>query len=62
MKWYRLSADQGNDVAQCILSYCYETGKGVPQNHDESVKWEHQAIESGQSDAQCNLVDCHIQW
>lgn len=32
-KWYRRSADQGNDLAQRRLGLLYERGDGVPQDH-----------------------------
>ena len=39
MKWFRLSAEQGNVSAQTNLSLSYFDGKGVPQDHKTSLYW-----------------------
>ena len=39
MKWYRLAAAQGNAMAQTTLALIYDTGRGVPQNYWQAVKW-----------------------
>ncbi|HSF66691.1 MAG TPA: hypothetical protein VLA67_04585 [Nitrospiraceae bacterium] len=38
-KWYRRSADQGNDLAQRRLGLLYERGDGVPQDHVQAYMW-----------------------
>ena len=39
VKWYRLSAEQGNAYAQYNLGVMYSNGKGVLQDYAEAVKW-----------------------
>lgn len=36
VKWYRLSAEQGNAEAQFCLGYCYYSGAGVEKNDAEA--------------------------
>ena len=36
---YRLAADQGQVRAQFILGALFDTGRGVPQNYAEAMKW-----------------------
>jgi len=38
-KWYRMSADQGNEVAQFYLGNLYAKGNGVPKDYAEAYKW-----------------------
>ena len=51
MKWYKLSAEQGNPDAQYSLGYCYESGKGVKQNIKEAKKWYTKAAKQGDEQA-----------
>lgn len=37
-QFYRLAADQNDAHAQCYLGILYAKGKGVKQNHNESIK------------------------
>ena len=37
------------------LGYMYDTGKGVPQDYAESVKWYSLAADQGNAEAQSNL-------
>ena len=39
MKWFRLSAEQGNADAQGNLGLIYVTGQGVTQDFKEAAKW-----------------------
>ena len=39
VKWYRLSANQGNANAQYQLGRCYFIGEGVEQDVREAIKW-----------------------
>ncbi len=48
-------ADQGNADAQAILGFMYYTGKGVPQNYVQAVKWYRLAADQGYARAQTNL-------
>ncbi|HHY84273.1 MAG TPA: sel1 repeat family protein [Verrucomicrobia bacterium] len=56
MKWYRLAAEQEIGPAQCNLGLCYQTGRGVPQNQQEAVKWFLRAARQGDKTAQHNLA------
>ena len=37
-KWFKMSAEQGNSLAQCYLGVCYFNGFGVQQNDIEAFK------------------------
>jgi TPR repeat protein len=39
VRWYRRSAEQGNDLAQRRLGLLYERGDGVPQDYVQAYKW-----------------------
>ncbi|KAJ3289888.1 hypothetical protein HDU79_003701 [Rhizoclosmatium sp. JEL0117] len=39
VKWFQLSADQGNADAQYKLGWCYYNGEGVAQNYHNAVKY-----------------------
>ena len=39
VKWYRLAAEQGKNVAQFELGAMYANGKGVPQDFVQAHKW-----------------------
>jgi uncharacterized protein len=39
MKWYRLAADEGNSVAQCVLGLLYAAGRGAPQDNVIADMW-----------------------
>lgn len=55
LKWYRLSAEQGNANAQFMIGLMYDRGEGVPENDAEAVKWYRLAAEQGDAEAQYNL-------
>ena len=55
IKWYRLSAEQGNAHAQNNLGVMYEKGQGVPQNDAEALKWFRKSAEQSNAVAQKNL-------
>jgi len=55
VEWYRLSATQGDALAQYNLGVRYDNGDGVPENDAEAVKWFRLAAEQGLSDAQYYL-------
>jgi len=48
-------AEQGNAPAQYALGMRYSTGKGLPENYVEAVKWYRKAAEQGYAEAQNNL-------
>ena len=49
---YRLSAEQGNELAQLNLGLKNEKGQGVPKNYEEAVKFYLLAAEKGVALAQ----------
>ena len=50
-----MAAEQGNADAQLILGYMYDTGRGIPQNDTEAVRWYRMAAEQGNATAQLKL-------
>lgn len=48
-------AEKGNDVAQFILGFMYDEGKGVPQDYAEAAKWYGRAAKQGNKSARRNL-------
>jgi uncharacterized protein len=44
---YKQSAEGGESAAQYTLGEIYAKGKGVPQNHNEALKWYRRAAEQG---------------
>ena len=51
----KAAAEQGIAEAQFILGVMYDTGRGVPQNDAEAVRWFRMAAEQGNADAQVML-------
>ena len=51
----RTRAEQGDAAAQANLGVMYETGRGVPQDAAEAVRWYRLAAEQGNASAQFNL-------
>ena len=39
VKWWKLSAEQGNEKAQVYLGLMYEEGHGVPQDYVLALMW-----------------------
>jgi len=58
-RWLRVSADEGNAVAQCDLGLCYEKGEGVSRDLTEAVKYYRLSADQGNATAQCNLGLCY---
>jgi TPR repeat protein len=52
---YKPLAEQGNARAQFNIGMMYESGRGVPQNYAEMMKWYRKAAEQGHALAQFNL-------
>jgi TPR repeat protein len=50
-KWYRLDAEQGDNVAQYELGNMYRGGEGVPQDNVMSHVWYNIAAANGLSSA-----------
>ena len=55
IKWYRKSAEQGNEFAQERMGYCYENGYGVKKDKQEAVKWYRKAANQGNESAKKSL-------
>jgi hypothetical protein len=55
VKWYRLSAEQGDASAQCSLGEMHYGGEGVPQDYAEAIRLWKLAAEQGDEEAQYNL-------
>ena len=45
--WYLKAAEQGLPEAQWNLGWMYESGKGVPFDEKEAMKWFHKAAIQG---------------
>ena len=54
--FFRLSAEQGNPVAQNNLAFMYRNGVGVAQDYEEAVKWYRLSAEQGVARAQYKLA------
>ena len=48
-------AEEGSELAQAELGNMYATGRGVPQDYKDAVKWYRLASEQGRATAQNNL-------
>ena len=46
------AAERGDSEAQRRMGLMYDTGKGVPQNYSEAMKWYSKSAEQGDSEAQ----------
>ena len=55
LKWYQLSAEQGDAQAQYNLGAMYARGDGVLKNYNEAVKLYQLAAEQGHATAQSNI-------
>ena len=58
-KLFRLEADKGNPLAQDHLAFLYMFGSGVPQDHDEALKWRRKAADQGYAEAQASLGEMY---
>jgi hypothetical protein len=56
LKWFRLSAAQGNAQAESRLGYVYYWGRGEPQDYVEAAMWTKRAAEHGDQQAQRRLA------
>ena len=55
VKWWRLSAEQGNVYAQDDLGLMYFNADGVPRDFAEALKWFSLAAKQGRAEAQSKL-------
>lgn len=53
--WFKLSADQGNVLAQYNLARMYFNGEGVPQDKEKGMFYLKQAAEQGDKNAQFSM-------
>lgn len=54
--WYRLSAEQGNSVAQNQLGVCLSVGIGTARNVQQAISWTKKAFAQGDASAAHNLA------
>ena len=55
LKWYQLSAEQGNPNAQNNLGVLYQYGLGVSIDYKEALKWYRISAKQGFAQGQFNL-------
>jgi len=55
LRWWFLSANQGNGLTQYALAMRYQIGSGVEQNIVEAVKWYMKSADQGYNGAQFQL-------
>ncbi len=56
VQWYRLSAEQGNSIAQNQLGVCLSLGLGAPRNLQRAISWTRKALDQGDASAAHNLA------
>ena len=56
VRWYTLSAVQGNATAQNNMGYCCANGLGIETNREDSVSWYQKAAEQGTG----TVVECYV--
>lgn len=59
VKWFRKSAELGNEMAKNNLGTAYIKGEGVLKDDKEAVKWFRDSAESGSNIGQSNLGICY---
>jgi len=58
-KWWKQSAELGNNGAQAELGHAYLRGQGTPQDLDQAEYWLLKAAEQGDAWAQRNLAELY---
>ena len=61
VKWYKLSAAQGNAWAQNRLGECYRNGNGVALNYVKAIEMYVSSAAQGNKTAECNLGICYFE-
>jgi len=56
VKWYRLAAEQGDQLGQCSLGEMYYEGRGVPQDYVIAHMWVNLAASQGVENAVKNVI------
>ena len=62
MKWFQLSAAQGNPEAQNSIGNIYENGYGVPVDYAQAMKWYLAAANQGNASGQANVGALYAHW
>jgi len=55
MRWYRISADHGNQWAQLNIGYSYYLAMGVPHDDVEAMRWYRLSAAQGNAFAEQNI-------
>ena len=53
----KAAAEAGDASAQTALAYCYDVGRGVPQDLVVAASWYRKAAEAGYAAGQFNLAE-----
>jgi len=56
MRYYRMSADQGNDYGQYGIGLLYASGLGVPKDVAQAREWMRKSVAGGNFYARAWLV------
>ena len=60
VKWYRLAADQGDELSLSWLATAYQTGEGVEQDDEEAFKLLRKLVEVGDDEGILRLAECYL--
>ena len=60
VKWWKMSAIQGQDLAQTRLGWAYENGIGTIVSYSKAVEWYQKASTQGNKEAQEYLGFCYM--
>jgi len=60
MKWYRLSAEQGDAESQYFLGVMYDLGQGVLPDYKEALKWYRLSAAQGDANGQWSLGTMYL--
>ena len=56
MRWYRMSAEQGNVDAEVNIGLMFENGLGVKQDFEEALRWFRTAAHQGDAEAETDAL------
>ncbi|KAJ3309677.1 hypothetical protein HDU76_003548 [Blyttiomyces sp. JEL0837] len=59
-KWYKLAADQGHSLSQCIIGWMYMTGSGADQDYIQAYHWTKLSSIQGNPHAQYQLGNMYM--
>ena len=60
--YYRMAAEQGDDVGQYNLGIMYDYGTGVEEDENTAIYWYRKAARQGNEDAQERLDELEVDW